>query len=79
MSKNMNHNVNLIESDALTGEQIIYNGLLAIARSLEEVAAAMRMQAEATDGLLCGLKYSKKDGMSIAEAIEVAAREIAGR
>lgn len=38
------------------------------------VAAALRALAQSTDGLLYGLKYSKGDGMSVAEAIEVAGK-----
>lgn len=34
------------------------------------VAASVSELAEATDGIIYGLKYSKKEGMSIAEAIE---------
>jgi hypothetical protein len=41
------------------------------------VAAQLAVLANATNGLLYGLKYSKGDGMSIAEAVEVASKNIA--
>lgn len=40
------------------------------------VAEQLARLAEATRGLLYGLKYSKADGMSIAEAIEVAGKSV---
>lgn len=40
------------------------------------VAAQLASLAKATSGLLYGLKYSKNDGMSIAEAMEVASKNI---
>lgn len=40
------------------------------------VAAELNYLARATNGLLYGLKYSSGDGMSIAEAIEVAGKNI---
>jgi hypothetical protein len=46
------------------------NAMLNIAKSIADLA-------KATDGLLYGLKYSKGDGMSVAEAIEVAGKSVA--
>ncbi len=40
------------------------------------LAAEMSHLAEATNKLLYGLKYSETDGLSVAEAIEVAANKI---
>ncbi len=44
--------------------------------ALLNIAAGLNRQAEATQGLLYGLKYSGKEGLSIAEAIGVAAGEM---
>jgi len=41
------------------------------------IAAGIFALARATDGLLYALKYSKGEGMSVAEAIEVGAKNIA--
>lgn len=41
------------------------------------VAASLSELALATDRLLYGLKYSGKEGMSIAEAIQVSGKKIA--
>ncbi len=41
------------------------------------VAAAIDRLASATNGLLYGLKYSKDQGMSLAEAIEVSTAKAA--
>lgn len=41
------------------------------------VAAALTKLAAAADGIIYGLKYSKDNGMSIAESIEVAGKVIA--
>lgn len=41
------------------------------------VAAQLASLANATNGLLYGLKYGKFEGMSIAEAIEVASKNVA--
>jgi hypothetical protein len=46
------------------------NAVLNVARQIGELAAA-------TNGLLYGLKYGKQEGMSIAEATEVAGGRIA--
>lgn len=46
-----------------------------IANALLNIAEALHRQATATDNLLYALKYSKGDGLSIAEAIEVAANK----
>lgn len=40
------------------------------------VAAQVAVQAAATNELLLGLKYGKKEGLSIAEAIEVAGKGV---
>lgn len=41
------------------------------------VAAQLAVLANATNGLLYGLKYSKSEGMSLAESIEVAGKSVA--
>jgi hypothetical protein len=41
------------------------------------VAESLSRLAEATDGLLYGLKYSRAEGTSVAEAIENAAQKVA--
>lgn len=48
-----------------------------LANAVLNVAAQLAVLARATDGLLYGLKYSKVQGMSIAEAMEVASQNIA--
>lgn len=48
-----------------------------IANALLNVAAAMNRQANATEHLLYALKYSRGEGLSVAEAIEVGANRIA--
>lgn len=45
--------------------------------AMMNIAEALHRQADATNALLYGLKYGKAEGMSIAEAIEVAGRKIA--
>ena len=47
-----------------------------MANAIMNVAAQISALARATNGLLYGLKYSKGDGMSVAEAIEVAGKNI---
>jgi hypothetical protein len=46
--------------------------------ALLNIAASLKRLAEATGRLLYGFKYGQRDGMSIAEAIEVASNNIAG-
>ncbi len=45
--------------------------------ALLNIASGLHSQAEATRHLLYGLKYSRGEGMSVAEAIEVGAKSIA--
>lgn len=45
------------------------NAILNVAMSLSELA-------EATNGLLYGLKYGKQEGLSIAEALEASGKDI---
>lgn len=49
-----------------------------IADALYHVAEAINANAKATGSLLYGLKYSHENGLSIAEAIEVALEKVAG-
>lgn len=46
------------------------NAILNVARSIQHLA-------DATNGLLYGLKYSKGEGMSLAEALEMGLKDIA--
>lgn len=48
-----------------------------LANAVLNVAAQLAALARATDGLIYGLKYSKGEGKSIAEAIEVASGAVA--
>lgn len=48
-----------------------------IANAIMNVAAELRFVGQSIDSLLYGLKYSKMEGMSIAEALEVGAGKIA--
>lgn len=48
-----------------------------VANAILNVAKELSALAKATNGLLYGLKYSKDNGLSIAEAIEVGAQSIA--
>jgi microcystin degradation protein MlrC len=41
------------------------------------VAAQLSVLASATNGLLYGLKYGKKEGLSVAEALEAASKNVA--
>lgn len=57
--------------------QTIQEGLLAIANSMLKVAEAIDRHADATEGIARGLKYGEIEGMSVAEALEVASNNIA--
>lgn len=41
------------------------------------VAAQLSVLASATNGLLYGLKFGKKEGLSVAEALEAASKNVA--
>jgi hypothetical protein len=46
------------------------------ANAMLNIAASIAELADATNGLLYGLKYSKAEGMSIAEALEVSIEKV---
>lgn len=57
------------------GPQLFHND--PTTNALYNIAASLDKLADATNGLLYGLKYGKRDGMSIAEAVEVAGKGVA--
>lgn len=50
----------------------------ATVNAILNVACSIQHLADATDGLIYGLKYGKNNGLSLAEALEMGLEKVAG-